>query len=179
MKIDLFGRDFHQGLNTLTFTAMLHLPDDNETTCSNWDDPSRWLEIGPDSGLHLAVSSTNLPLDLAYFPQAFIEPIDRYIAGTVKNETIFVLPDEPMLDDLTGLVSLAYLFGHDAGRDLKWQPKVLSEISSDVSAFENRGVVLLRSKRQIITPPTQTGMDYILMRNSPWDISHPLLFLLW
>ena len=82
-----------------------------------------------------------------------------------------------MLDDLTGLVSLAYLFGHDAGRDLKWQPKVLSEISSDVSAFENRGVVLLRSKRQIITPPTQTGMDYILMRNSPWDISHPLLFL--
>lgn len=177
LNIDLSSRIFHQGLNTLTFTAMLHLPDDNQTTCSNWGDPSRWLEISPDSSLHLVVSSTNLPLDLAFFPQAFIEPVDHYIAGTEKNETTFVLPDEPTLDDLTSLVSLAYLFGHHAGKDFQWQPKILSEKSSDINAFQNRGVVLLRSKRQVVAPPNQTGTDFILMRNSPWDISHPLLYL--
>jgi hypothetical protein len=177
MKIDLSSGMFHQGLNTLTFTGMLHLPDDNETACSNWDDPSRWLEIGPESSLHLTVSPTNFALNLAFFPQAFIEPVNRYIAGTVKNETTFVLPDEPALDDLTSLVSLAYLFGHYAGQDFQWQPKVVNEQSGDVNVFRDRGVVLLRSKRQVVVPPSQTEIDFIMMRNSPWDISHPLLYL--
>jgi len=177
MKIDLSSGMFHQGLNTLTFNAMLHLPDDNETACSNWDDPSRWLEIGLESGLHLVVSPTNFALDLASFPQAFIEPVNHYIAGTEKNETTFVLPDEPTIDDLTSLVSLAYLFGHDAGRDFRWQPKVVSEQSGDVSAFKDRGVVLLRSKSRVVAPPPQTGIDIVMMRNSPWDIGHPLLYM--
>lgn len=177
LRIDLSSRMFHQGLNILTITAMLHLPDDNETTCSNWDDPSRWLEIGPDSSLRLVVRPTDLPLDLAYFPRAFIQPVDRYVTGTGKNEITFVLPEEPAQDDLSSLVSLSYLFGHDAGGDFNWQPTVISENSSDIKAFENRGVVLLRSMEQVVIPPTQTGIDFILMRNSPWDLSQPLLYL--
>ena len=55
MKIDLSSGMFHQGLNTLTFTAMLHLPDDNETACSNWNDPLRWLDIGLERCCHYAL----------------------------------------------------------------------------------------------------------------------------
>jgi hypothetical protein len=177
MKIDLSGGIFHQGLNTLTFTAMLHLPDDNETACSNWDDPSRWLEISLESSLHLVVSPTNFALNLASFPQAFVEPINHYLAGTEKNETTFVLPDEPSLDDLTSLVSLAYLFGHHAGQNFRWQPQVVSERSGNLNVFKDRGIVLLRSERQVVAPPSVSGIDFMLMRNSVWDISHPLLYL--
>jgi hypothetical protein len=156
---------------------MLYLPDDNETNCSNWDDPSRWLEVGLESSLHLNLSPTNFALNLASFPQAFVEPVNHYIAGTEKNETVFVLPDNPTLDDLTSLASLAYLFGHQAGQNFRWQPKVVNENFNDESAFIGRGVVLLRSMRQVVAPPATSGADFLMMRNSPWDISYPLLYL--
>ena len=177
VNIDLSSRVFHQGLNTLTFSAMLHLPDDNETTCSNWDDPSRWLEIGSDSNLHLVVSPTDLELDLAFFPEAFIQPVDRYVAGTEDNEIAFVLPDEPEEDDLTSMVSLAYLFGHQAGRNFHWQPRVIAERSEDTSVLEDRGVVLLRSMAQALDIPSQADSDFIMMGNSPWDGRYPVLYL--
>ena len=176
-RVVLPAEKFQRGNNTLTFTAMLHLPDDNETVCSNWDDPSRWLNLSMESSLHLAVSPNNQVLDLATFPQSFIAPLDRFGTGSMANKTTFVLPNEPSSDDLTSIVTLAYLFGKQAGQDFPWQPVVRDEETFDAAEPDQGGVVLLNSLPTRVGAPATPERDLLMLSNTPWNVTHPSLFV--
>ncbi len=176
-RVVLPAEKFRRGNNTLTFTAMLHLPDDNETVCSNWDDPSRWLNLSMESSLHLVVSPNDQVLDLATFPQSFIAPLDRFGTGSLANKTTFVLPNEPGSDDLTSIVTLAYLFGKQAGQDFPWQPVVRNEETFDAADPNQGGVVLLNSLPTRVGAPATPERDLLLLSNTPWNITHPSLFV--
>lgn len=176
-RVVLPAEKFQRGNNTLTFTAMLHLPDDNETVCSNWDDPSRWLNLSMESSLHLAVSPNNQVLDLATFPQSFIAPLDRFGTGAMANKTTFVLPNEPSSDDLTSIVTLAYLFGKQAGQDFPWQPVVRDEETFDAAEPDQGGVVLLNSLPTRVGAPATPERDLLMLSNTPWNVTHPSLFV--
>jgi hypothetical protein len=115
------------GHNTLTLTGTLYLPDDPDTNCQNWDDPARWLSIAPTALLHLSYTPGNPQLDLANFPQNFIDPLAQYLPEDSRKPTLIVLPEAATPDDLSALSSISYVLGSQAEAGLVWQPDIITE----------------------------------------------------
>lgn len=169
---------FSQGNNDLTFTAMLYVAADKTTECQNWDDPSRWLSIEATSMLRLSYTTRDVPVDLAYFPQAFLQPLDQYLPDGGTSRLLFVLPDDSTADDQTSLMQTSYILGHEAGTDFSWEPEIVTESQFQDSLAAGKNIIFIdnipaRLKDSI--PPSDK--NFIAMFPSPWGGDRAVLVI--
>ena len=159
---------FKQGKNTLTFEGLLYLLDDSQTNCRVWDDPSRWLLIGPKSMLHISFQKQSLSVDLSNFPEVFLQPLDGYLTNG-ENQTLIVLPDEVKKDDLTALAAASYFLGHEAGENFKWVPQILTQSEFSATPVSDKNIIFINNIPSQFEKDIATEKDAIAMFPSPSD----------
>ena len=168
---------FRTGENSLVFTAMLYFPTDQDNQCTNWEDAARWLNLGPESLLHLEMQPSKAVYDLAAFPQVFLQPLDVYMSGPGGRQVLFVLPDVALKDDLTALVATAYVLGQNIPSSFDWEPEVVTESQFTSEAAGQSHVVLINALPDALNIAASTGKDYVALRNSPWN-SHKAVLVI-
>lgn len=169
---------FTQGNNDLTFTAMLYVIADQTTQCQNWDDPSRWMSIEADSSMHISYIPRDLPLDLAYFPQAFLRPLDKYTNDGGASNLLFILPDDATADDQTSLVETSYILGQRAGPDFPWEPQVIRAGEfEDQLAVDKNLVFIGNVPSKLIDSIPPSDQNFIAMFTSPWTEGRAVLII--
>lgn len=175
-RINLPSDFFVTGENILSITGSLYLPDDLETNCKGWDDPSRWSLVDPASTLHLAFEKQKLSSDLSNFPDAFIQPLDRYIPDG-GDSIMFVLPDQVQPDDLNALTATAYFLGYHAGSDFAWNPKIvtISEFNNQSSHPDN--IIFINNIPGQFNNSIATEKNAIGVFPSPWDVSKSVMII--
>lgn len=176
-QIRLPARLFTLGNNTLTFTASLYLPDDQQTDCQNWHDPARWLVVQPGGLLHLSFARRDLQIDLSNFSQALIEPLAKYLPDQAARPTLIVLPEDSTQDDLTSLSTLSYVLGNKAGNHSDWHPELVSENQFDADVAANRNVVFIGSAPEEFQEQTSSDKDYVALFPSPWSVGNSVLVI--
>lgn len=175
-RIDLPANFFKRGNNTLTFAGTLYLPDDMQTNCKIWDDPSRWLLIGPQSQLHLSFQKQDIPADLAHFNDFFLRPLDQYLPKG-ENQTLFILPDDIKQDDLNALSAISYFSGHEAGENFNWDLQILAESEFNKLNNVDKNMVFIDTIPPQFTEDISTKKNAIGMFTSPWDNSKAVLVI--
>ncbi len=134
---------FVSGNNILTFTGTLYLPDDPQTNCQNWDDPSRWMAIDPGGFLHISFAKKDVQSDLAYFPQGLVEPLEKYLPDQAKKQTLIVMPEQSTQDDLTSLSTISYELGSLTGSYSDWHPEIVSGRQLRTNIVSNRNIIFI------------------------------------
>ncbi len=161
---------FKQGKNILTFEGLLYLSDDRETNCRVWDDPSRWLVIGPKSSLHISFQKKSLSVDLTNFPKVFLQPLEGYLTNG-ENQTLIILPDDTKQDDLNALAAVSYFLGHEAGENFKWTPQILTQAEFTANPNTDKNIIFVNNIPSQFEKEISTEKDAIAMFPSPWDDS--------
>lgn len=168
---------FRPGKNTLTFTSTLYLPDDHETNCQNWDDPARWLAIEPGGLLHLSFVRRDPEIDLAYFPQVFVESMEKYLSDPAVRQPLIILPEDSTADDLTALSTLSYLLGHDAGSGYEWTPEILNASKWDSGLAASRNIIIIGDPPAEFQDKTSHDKDYVGLFSSPWSVGNAVMII--
>jgi hypothetical protein len=168
---------FTQGNNTLTFTGTLYLPDDHETNCQNWDDPSRWLTVEPGGMLHLSFVRRDLTMDLSNFPQVFIEPLEGYLPDKAKRQPLFVMPEDSSQDDLTSLSTMAYVLGGDANIKYDWRPEIVSEGQFNANIAADRNIIFIGYAPTQLQNTASNDKNYIALLPSPWGQGNAVMII--
>ena len=176
-KILIPANMFSQGNNTLTFTGTLYLPDDRETNCQNWDDPSRWLTVEPGGMLHLSFVRRDLSVDLSTFPQVLIEPLERYLPNEDKRQTLIVLPENSTQDDLTSLSTISYILGSTSDIRYNWHPKIVTEGQFNPNILANRNVIFIGHGPTELQDTASNDKNYIALLPSPWAQGYAVMIL--
>ena len=168
---------FSQGNNTLTFTGALYLPDDRETNCQNWDDPSRWLNIEPGGTLHLSFARRDVAVDLSNFPQVLIEPLENYLPDKDKRQALIIMPDSATQDDLTSLSAISYVLGSSLGIKYDWQPEIVNEDRFHPNISADRDVIFIGHGPSEIQDASSSDKNYVALRPSPWAQGYAVLVI--
>ena len=168
---------FTQGNNILTFTGTLYLPDDPQTNCQNWDDPSRWVAIDPGGLLHLTFERQDVQPDLSHFPQALIEPLERYLPDQAKRQTLVVLPENSTEDDLTSLSTISYELGSHAGLNNDWVPEIVNGSQLNTRNISNRNIIFIGTIPHEFQDRANNDKDYVALFPSPWGIGNAVMLI--
>jgi len=176
-KILIPANMFSQGNNTLTFIGTLYLPDDRETNCQNWDDPSRWFTIEPGGMLHLSFVRRDLSVDLSNFPQVLIEPLERYLPDEAKRQTLIVLPEISTQDDLTSLSTISYILGSAADIKHNWHPEIVTESQFNPNILVNRNVIFIGHGPTELQDTASNDKNYIALHPSPWAQGYAVIVI--
>ena len=168
---------FTQGNNILAFTGTLYLPDDPQTNCQNWDDPSRWVAIDPGGLLHLSFARRDLQVDLINFPQVLIEPLEKYLPDGAKRQTLIVLPEKITQDDLTSLSTISYVLGSHANASSNWHPEIKTGGQLTSSMVSNRNIIFIGTVPNEFQDKVGNDKDYIGMFPSPWGVGNAALII--
>jgi len=168
---------FTQGNNTLIFTGTLHLPDDTQTNCQNWDDPSRWVAIAPGGLLHLSFARRDLQADLSNFPQILVEPLEKYLLPGAKRQTLIVLPENSAQDDLTSLSTISYVLGSHADTNNDWHPEILTENQLNTNIAANRNIIFIGGAPVEFQDKVRNDKDYIALFPSPWGLGNAIMII--
>jgi hypothetical protein len=168
---------FTQGNNILTFTGTLYLPDDPQTNCQNWDDPSRWVAIDPDGLLHLSFVRRDLQVDLSNFPQVLIEPLEKYLPDGAKRQTLIVLPENITQDDLTSLSTISYVLGSHADANSDWRPEIVTGGQLNASMVSNRNIIFIGTLPDEFQDKVGNNKDYIALFPSPWGVGNAAMII--
>jgi hypothetical protein len=166
-----------QGNNTLTFTGALYLPDDSQTNCQNWDDPSRWASIDPSGVIHLSFAKHDTQVDLANFPEGLVEPLENYLPEKTKKSTLIVLPEKSTQDDLTSLSTISYELGNRAGADTDWQPEVVNGSQLNSTLVANRNIIFVGTVPTEFQDKVGKDKDYLALFPSPWGTGNAVLII--
>jgi hypothetical protein len=177
LRIPLPADMFTVGNNTLTFTATLYLPHDEETNCQTWDDPARWLSIHPGSLLHLSYEPRNPLLDLASFPQNFLDPLAQYLPEESRKPILIVLPDAATRDDLSALSGISYALGSHANAEFDWQPDIIPATQFSRKMAARRNIIFIGNAPPEVQYPAEAGKDHIALFPSPWSAGHAVLVI--
>jgi len=167
-RIPIPANMFTQGNNTLTFTSTLYLPDDRQTNCQNWGDPSRWLAITPGGLLHLSFVRRDLQADLSNFPQALIEPLEKFLPKEARRQTLIVLPEKSTQDDLTSLSTISYVLGTHADSSYDWRPEIVTERQLNADIAASRNIIFIGDAPNEFQDSASNDKDYIALFPSPW-----------
>jgi hypothetical protein len=168
---------FTQGNNVLTFTGTLYLPDDPQTNCQNWDDPSRWVAIDPGGLLHLSFERHEVQPDLSNFPQTLVEPLEKYLPDQAKRQTLIVLPENRTQDDLTSLSTLSYELGSQAGINNDWHPEIVNGGQLSADNISNRNLIFIGALPTEFQDKVSKDKDYIALFPSPWGIGNAVMIV--
>lgn len=168
---------FTQGNNILTFTGTLYLPDDPQTNCQNWNDPSRWIAIDPGGLLHLSFVRRDLQVDLSNFPQVLIEPLEKYLPAEAKRQTLIVLPENSTQDDLTSLSTISYALGSHAGANSNWRPEIVASNQLDANMVSNRNIIFIGTLPSEFRDRIGNDKDYVALFPSPWGVGNAALII--
>ena len=168
---------FTLGNNTLTFTGTLYLPDDSQTNCQNWDDPSRWLAIDPGGLIHLSFVRRGLQVDLSNFPQVLIEPLEKYLPDGANRQTLIVLPENSTQDDLTSLSTISYVLGNHADSNGNWQPEIVTENQLNANVRGNRNIIFIGKAPIEFQDRASNDKDYIALFPSPWGLGNAVMII--
>jgi len=161
-------RFFKRGLNKLTISAMLYLPDDLITNCKDWDDPARWLTIEPESNLHLNFLEQDISADLSEFPRNFINPLKHFKANNTP-ETLLVIPDIIQPDDLQALAAISYAMGHDTEEGFQWKPQILSESQFRLLNDKRKDIVFIDNIPMELQQDLESNINAVALFPSPWS----------
>jgi len=167
---------FTQGKNTLSFSAALYLPDDTATNCKGWEDPSRWLLIGSQSKLHLSLQKASVASDLSHFPEAFLQPLNRYLPND-EDQIMFVLPNAITQDDLNTLSAVAFFLGHDSGPAFVLNPQLLTESQFNSLQTINSNIIFINNIPPQFKKDISTEKNAIAMFPSPWNSNKSVLVI--
>jgi Bacterial cellulose synthase subunit len=176
-RISIPASALSKGNNILDFSGTLYLPDDPETNCQNWDDPARWLAIEPGGIFHLSFVRENASIELASFPQGFVEPLETYLPKESRKQTLFVLPDEPTPDDLSSVSALSYVLGSQAGAADSWQPRITSETHFNESAATNRNIIFIGRAPEHLQNGADPQKDFVELFSSPWGTGNAVMII--
>jgi len=176
-RILIPANTFTQGNNTLTFTGSLYLPDDQQTNCQNWGDPSRWLAIDPGGLLHLSFARRDLQVDLSNFPQILIEPLEKYLPDESRRQILIVLPENSTQDDLTSLSTLSYVLGNYAGINSDWHPEIVLENQLDEGVAADRNIIFIGDAPNEFQDSASKDKDYIALFPSPWGLGNTVMVI--
>ena len=168
---------FTQGNNTLTFTGTLYLPDDPQTNCQNWDDPSRWIAIDPGGLLHLSFARRDLKVDLSNFPRVLVEPLEKYLPDGVKRQTLIVLPDIITQDDLTSLSTISYELGSHADANSDWHPEIVTENQLNANFTANRNIIFIGKIPTEFQDQVGNEKDSVALFPSPWGVGNAVMLI--
>jgi cellulose synthase subunit len=168
---------FTQGNNTLTFTGTLYLPDDPQTNCQNWDDPSRWAAIDPGGLLHLSFARRDLQVDLSNFPQILIEPLEKYLPEGARRQTLIVLPENITQDDLTSLSTISYELGSHADVNNDWRPEIVTENQLNTDTTANRNIIFIGQAPTEFQAKVGNDKDSVALFPSPWGIGNAVMVI--
>jgi hypothetical protein len=168
---------FTQGNNTLTFTGTLYLPDDPQTNCQNWDDPSRWAAIDPGGLLHLSFARRDLQVDLSNFPQILIEPLEKYLPERAKRQTLIVLPENITQDDLTSLSTISYELGSHADANNNWHPEIVTENQLSTNIRADRNIIFIGKAPAEFQDKVDNQKDSVALFPSPWGIGNAVMLI--
>lgn len=166
-----------QGNNTLTFTGTLYLPNDPQTNCQNWDDPSRWLAIDPGGLLHLSFVRRDLQVDLSNFPQVLIEPLEKYLPDGAKRQTLIVLPKNITQDDLTSLSTISYELGSHADTNNDWQPEIVTENQLNANMIANRNIIFIGKVPPEFQDKVDNDKNSVALFPSPWGAGNAVMLI--
>jgi cellulose synthase subunit len=159
---------FTQGKNTLSFSAVLYLPDDVATNCAGWEDPSRWLLVGPQSKLHLSLQKKAVASDLSHFPEVFLQSLNRYLPDG-EDQVMFVLPNVTTQDDLNALSAIAFFLGHEGGTSFTLHPQPLTESQFNSLQTKNSNVIFINNIPPQLKKDISTEKNAVAMFPSPWN----------
>jgi len=168
---------FVPGNNILTFTGTLYLPDDPQTNCQNWDDPSRWIAIDPGGFLHISFAKKDVQSDLAYFPQGLVEPLEKYIPDEAKKQTLIVMPEHSTQDDLTTLSTISYELGSHAGSYSDWHSEIVSGHQLRTNIVSNRNIIFIGTLPHEFQDKVSNDKDYVALFPSPWGIGNTVMII--
>jgi len=168
---------FTQGNNTLTFTGTLYLPDDPQTNCQNWDDPSRWAAINPGGLLHLSFARRDLQVDLSNFPQILIEPLEKYLPEGAKRQTLIVLPENITQDDLTSLSTISYQLGSHADANHDWHPEIVTENQLNTDIRADRNIIFIGKAPAEFQDKVDDDKDSVALFPSPWGVGNAIMLI--
>lgn len=175
-RVKLPADFFVTGNNVLTLDGILYLPDDLKTNCKGWEDPSRWVYFPPSSRLRIGFHKQSLPADLSNFPDAFLQPLDRYLAGG-EDKTIFVLPDEFKPDDLNALTASSYFLGRQAGENFPWSPQLFTNSEFAQLKNINGNVIFINHIPAQFENAIATEKNAIGIFSSPWNPSRTVMII--
>jgi hypothetical protein len=176
-KIRIPASMFVPGNNSLTFTGTLYLPDDPQTNCQNWDDPSRWMAIDPGGFLHISFARKDVHSDLSYFPQGLVEPLEKYLPDQEKKQTLIVMPEHSTQDDLTSLSTISYELGSHTGTYPDWHPEIVSGRQLRTSIVSNRNIIFIGTLPQEFQDKVSNDKDYVALFPSPWGIGNAVMII--
>lgn len=166
-RIELPAIFFKQGENTLSFSGTLYLLDDLATNCKGWDDPSRWLLVGPQSNLHISLQKQALSPNLSQVPEIFMQPLERYLPEN-EDQILFVVPDNILTDDLNALSATAYFLGHEGGEDFVLHPQVVTESQFNALQTINSNIVFIDTIPKQFKDEITAEKNAIAIFPSPW-----------
>jgi len=175
-KIELPANFFKQGTNTLTFSGTLYLPDDLVTNCKGWDDPSRWLLIGPQSNIHIGLQKQIVASNLSHVPEVFLQPLERYLTSGA-DPLLFVLPDNISQDDLNTLSATSFFLGHEGGEDFVWDPQILTESEFNNHQNKDGNIIFINNIPAQFQANISTQKNAIALFPSPWGENKNILIL--
>jgi hypothetical protein len=168
---------FTQGNNTLIFSGTLYLPDDPQTNCQNWDDPSRWMAIAPGGLLHLSFARRDLQADLSNSVQILVEPLEKYLPDQAKRQTLIVLPENSTQDDLTSLSTISYELGSHAGANIEWHPEIVKGSELNPSVVSNRNIIFIGTLPTEFQDKVDNNKDYVALFPSPWGLGNVVMLI--
>jgi hypothetical protein len=171
------GNGLTPGSNSLTLMGTLYLPQDSETNCQNWDDPSRWLTIEPGGILHLSFVRQDLQADLANVPELFFEPLEKYLPESARRPALFVLPENSTSDDLSSLSTLSYLLGRHTNTSADWRPEIVTQPQFNTALAANRDIVFIGNAPAEFQDKSGTDKDYVAVFSSPWGGGNSVLII--
>ena len=155
--------------NRLTILAHLYLKTDPpQVGCRDLSNPSRWVEISPESQLQLSFNQQPLEYTLKDFPAPF-QGVDFTESGFSEIPTAFVLPDQPSAGDLRSLAAAAFAFGRAMPDHESWPLAVQSRSQMYENPPTGANLVFLGGSQQGLLDLNHAGEDAVALAQSPFN----------
>ncbi len=163
--------------NRLTIRAHLYLKTDPpQAGCRDLSNPSRWIEISPESELQLSFNRHDSTYTLKDFPAPF-QGVDFTESGFSEIPTTFVLPDQPSLGDLRSLTAAAFAFGRTMPEHDSWPLEVRSRSQLYENPPAGANLVFLGGSQQGLLDLNLAGADAVTLVRSPFNPQRTALVL--
>jgi hypothetical protein len=141
----------------------LQVSGDTEDVRLNADSDGYWLTVYADSFFHLPGEAAGLTLGLENFPEPFTD-------HPTLEDVVFILPEDPSLTEIEGMLRVAHRLGVVTGGDAFW-PQVALGGQPDTQLWTDHHLIVvgrptnneyLAAAGDVLPQPFRPGTDEIL-----------------
>jgi hypothetical protein len=103
--------------------------------------------------------------------------MQKYLLDQTRKQTLIVLPEDSMEDDLTSLSTVSYLLGNHAGSGYEWSPEIINAREWNINAAANRNIIFIGHAPTELQEISGYRKDYVGLYPSPWGVGNAVMVI--